>query len=174
MVPGQNGREFAFSWKKTFVFSFKFHWSLFLTALLIACQYWLMYGLETEQATSQYLGQWYTSSLTLFGVTWPQNINIYWFPTSTKMTVPFHSLEPGQNGRHFADDSFKRIYVNEFVCILIRISLRFVSEGHGPGHGNRSQFQSLDRTMVYQFSSSNQNFLGNAIFRTWKVVFLIL
>ena len=36
---------------------------------------------------------------------------------------------PRQNGRHFADDTFKRIFVNENVGILIEISLKFVPKG---------------------------------------------
>ena len=41
----------------------------------------------------------------------------------------FSSYPLGQNGRHFADDIFKRIFVNEEWCILIKISLKFVSKG---------------------------------------------
>ena len=36
---------------------------------------------------------------------------------------------PGQNGRHFADDSFKGIFINEKCFISIQISLKFVPEG---------------------------------------------
>ena len=32
----------------------------------------------------------------------------------------FNSSSPGQNGRHFADDIFGCIFVNENVCILIK------------------------------------------------------
>ena len=35
-------------------------------------------------------------------------------------------ISPGQNGRHFADDIFRCIFVNEKFCILIKISLMFV------------------------------------------------
>ena len=38
-------------------------------------------------------------------------------------------LPPGQNGRHFPDDIFRRIFVNEKFCILIEISLKFVPKG---------------------------------------------
>ena len=41
----------------------------------------------------------------------------------------FNTLRPRQNGRHFADDTFKRIFVNENVGILIEISLKFVPKG---------------------------------------------
>ena len=33
---------------------------------------------------------------------------------------------PGQNGRHFADDVSKCIFVKEKICILIWIKLKFV------------------------------------------------
>ena len=36
---------------------------------------------------------------------------------------------PGQNGRHFADDIFRCIFMDEKSCILITISLKFVPNG---------------------------------------------
>ena len=36
---------------------------------------------------------------------------------------------PTQNGRHFAEDIFKCIFVNENHCIVIKISLKFVPKG---------------------------------------------
>ena len=36
---------------------------------------------------------------------------------------------PRQNGRHFPDDSFKWIFLNENVWILLRISLKFIPKG---------------------------------------------
>ena len=41
----------------------------------------------------------------------------------------FNTLRPRQNGRHFADDTFKRIFLNENVEISIQISLKFVPKG---------------------------------------------
>ena len=38
----------------------------------------------------------------------------------------FNSILPGQNGRHFADDIFRCIVVNEKFCLLIKISLKYV------------------------------------------------
>ena len=38
-------------------------------------------------------------------------------------------LRPRQNGRHFADDLFKCISLNEDVCISIKLSLKFVPKG---------------------------------------------
>ena len=49
-----------------------------------------------------------------YGVTGPQWINI---------------LRPRQNGRHYADDMFKCIFLNENVWISIKISLKFVPKG---------------------------------------------
>ena len=39
------------------------------------------------------------------------------------------NLPHRQNGRHFADDSFERIFLNEKFCISIRISLKVVLNG---------------------------------------------
>ena len=43
--------------------------------------------------------------------------------------ISFNSLRPRQNGRHFADDIFKCIFLNENVWIRIKISLKCVSKG---------------------------------------------
>ena len=40
-----------------------------------------------------------------------------------------NSSPPGQNGRHFADDIFRCIFVNEKFHILIKISEKFVHKG---------------------------------------------
>ena len=40
-----------------------------------------------------------------------------------------NTLRPRQNGRRFADDTFKRIFLSENVRILIKISLKFVPRG---------------------------------------------
>ena len=41
----------------------------------------------------------------------------------------FNTLKPRHNGRHFADDVFKCIFLNENVWILLKISLKFVPKG---------------------------------------------
>ena len=43
--------------------------------------------------------------------------------------LSINTLRPGQNGRHFADDIFKCIFLNENVWIPIKISLKFVLKG---------------------------------------------
>ena len=40
-----------------------------------------------------------------------------------------NTLRPRQNGRHFADDIFKRIFLNENIWIPIKISLKFFPKG---------------------------------------------
>ena len=42
---------------------------------------------------------------------------------------PINTLRPRQNGRHFADDIFKRIFLNENVWMPTTISLKFVPKG---------------------------------------------
>ena len=43
--------------------------------------------------------------------------------------VTLNSLRPSKNGRHFPDDTFKRIFLYENVRISIKISLKFVPKG---------------------------------------------
>ena len=50
----------------------------------------------------------------------------YW---CLKKLAPFNTLSPRQNARRFADDTFKRILLNENVRISIKISLKFVPKG---------------------------------------------
>ena len=56
-------------------------------------------------------------------------------PMLNKITDALHkiqwvnSLRPRQNGRYFADDTFKRILLNENVRIWIKNSLKFVPKG---------------------------------------------
>ena len=40
-----------------------------------------------------------------------------------------NTLKPRQNGRHFADNIFKCIFLNENVWIMVKISLKFVPKG---------------------------------------------
>ena len=46
---------------------------------------------------------------------------IHWYRVNTMGSRP--------NGRHFADDTFKRIFINENITISINISLKFVPNG---------------------------------------------
>ena len=54
-------------------------------------------------------------------------------------------LPPGQNGRHFSDDIFMRIFVNEKFCILIKSSLAFVLKGQIDNNTTIIQIMALRR-----------------------------
>ena len=44
-------------------------------------------------------------------------------------SILLNSSPPEQNGYHFADDTFKRIFIHEDVRTLIEISLKIVPRG---------------------------------------------
>ena len=67
-----------------------------------------------RQATSHYLSQCWPRSMSPNGVTRPQRVI---------------TMKPRQNGCHFADDSFKYIFLNENVWISIEISLNVIPKG---------------------------------------------
>ena len=48
--------------------------------------------------------------------------DVYWISS-------FNTLRPKQNGRHFADDTFNLIFVNENVRISIKFTLKYVPKG---------------------------------------------
>ena len=45
------------------------------------------------------------------------------------LAIGVSTLRPRQNDRHFADDTFKRIFLNEDTRISIKMSLNFVPKG---------------------------------------------
>ena len=63
-----------------------------------------------------------------------------------------NSSSPGQNGRHFADDLFKCIFLNEKFCISIRISLKIVPKC---SIDNKS---ALVQVMVWRRTGDNPSF----------------
>ena len=54
-----------------------------------------------------------------------RHITYIMYPRQT-FYIFINTLRPRQNGCHFADDTFKRIFLKENVTILIKISLKFV------------------------------------------------
>ena len=46
-----------------------------------------------------------------------------------QIVIPVNPLRPRQNGRPFADDTFKRIFLNENIRISTKNSLKFVPKG---------------------------------------------
>ena len=60
----------------------------------------------------------------------PSNLPYFYrISHSQRNTVPFNTLRLKQNGRHFTDDIFKCILLNENVLISMKISLKFVPQG---------------------------------------------
>ena len=49
-----------------------------------------------------------------------------YFTGNRAIASPINTLRPRQNGRHFADDTFNRIFVNVNVRMSIKFSLKFV------------------------------------------------
>ena len=58
---------------------------------------------------------------------WHVKIRQIWKVIITLQDI--NTLRPRQNGSHFADDTFKRTFLNENVIISIKISLNFVLKG---------------------------------------------
>ena len=48
---------------------------------------------------------------------------------ATYLSLSINTLRPRQNGCRFADDTLKRIFLNENVLISIKISLKFIPNG---------------------------------------------
>ena len=69
------------------------------------------------------------------GVPHAQPLCLPWVPCILVLHREWHlefkvnTLRPRQNGRHFADDIFKCIFLNENIWIPIKISLKFVPKG---------------------------------------------
>ena len=64
---------------------------------------------------------------TLLGYLHNQSSNKAILPRTDSCSI--NTLRPRQNGRHFADDTFNHIFLNENVRISIKISLKFVPKG---------------------------------------------
>ena len=61
---------------------------------------------------------------------WPLRDVVVIFKSSiSDHRLQINTLRSRQNGRRFADDTFKRIFLNENVRISIKISLQFVPKG---------------------------------------------
>ena len=52
-----------------------------------------------------------------------------WGQSMMQQQRAVNTLRPTQNGPHFADDIFKRIFLNEKIWIPIKILLKFVPKG---------------------------------------------
>ena len=63
----------------------------------------------------------------------PHLLMTFWFGGAIwhheTLSALVNTLRPRQDGRHFPDDTFERIFLKENVIILIKISLKFVPNG---------------------------------------------
>ena len=100
-----------FSWMKIFILWLKLHWILLFRVKRTIRHHWFGWWLGTEQAKSHYLNQSWLSLLTHVCTIRSQCVN---------------TSRPRQNGRHFPDDIFKYIFLNENVWISLKVSLKFV------------------------------------------------
>ena len=95
-----------------------------------------------------------------------------------KAYLPTITMRPRQNGRHFADDIFKCIFLNENFRISHKISLKFVSEGpidNIPAlvqimawrwPGNKPLSDSI--MIIYIYASLGLNEIGTLTIKTYR------
>ena len=86
-------------------------------SLWLACRDWLIDWILHPVLDIYLVWRWH-STLEVTG----------WIAKPIGSTL-INSLAPGKNGRHFADDTFKCIFLNGKTFILIKISLKFVPKG---------------------------------------------
>ena len=63
------------------------------------------------------------------GIIYPLGIPLVFGRSLTVLRTTLTKLKPRQNGRHFPDDIFKWIFLNENKWISINVSLKFVQGG---------------------------------------------
>ena len=80
-----------------------------------------------------WLPNWYELILFWYNVITTNSIFCHPYYNSSTVTATgrpsFNTLRARQDGRHFPDDIFKRIFLNKNVWILIKISLKFILKG---------------------------------------------
>ena len=117
------------------------HWSYHNFAL--SHQYWITRPPWSVNAF--HIHVWDTGCWLINGFRWecPYEawVNDHYWITGDAGTI--NSLRRRQNGRRFADDTFKRIFLNENVRISIKISLKFVPKG--PINNNPALVQIMAR-----------------------------
>ena len=70
-----------------------------------------------------------SDDLALLGATASADTVMTKFRPHVYTGLTLNTLRPRQNGRLFADDTFKRIFFKESIIISIKISLKFVPKG---------------------------------------------
>ena len=76
-----------------------------------------------------------------------------------------NSSPPGQNGRHFADDIVKRIFLNENIWISNKISLKYVPWGEIDNMAALVQIMAWRRPGTKPLSESMMNKFTDAYMR---------
>ena len=79
----------------------------------------------------------------------------HWYYYIWIYIMGFNSSPPGQNCLHFAHVVFRCIFVNEKVCILNKISLRFVPKA--PIHNNPAQLYRRQAIIWTNADSTNRH-----------------
>ena len=93
------------------------------------CSYSITNALELLQSCTKPSISLFVFYVTpLYNNEWWSSDTLLW-NTRTYLCYVVNTLRPRQNGRHFADDTFKRIFLNENVGISIKISLKFIAKG---------------------------------------------
>ena len=54
------------------------------------------------------------------------NLLVWFIHLLRTVQICINTLKPRQNGRRFADDTFKPIFLNENIQIFVKISMKFV------------------------------------------------
>ena len=122
----------------TYRFQLRTAGSLFLQVGILANLFGITDTVYDEQAHSRH--SWDVTSLQLFiQLRKTMTFTIWRFLQYFSLHVRYHdiysrrirvhTLRPKQNGRHFADDTFKYIFLNENFKISANISLKFVPKG---------------------------------------------
>ena len=109
---------YIFSFKKMHLKMSSGNWQPFCLGLNVLSVVYVFpsthpHSKKVNSQTIHCLNQWWSNSQTHIRIIRPQCVN---------------TLRLRKNGRHFADDTFKHIFLNENVRISIKISLQFVSK----------------------------------------------
>ena len=115
----------------------------FHPTLYLSCDYLFIQGLKSNHVSkrdpmciydpnlahhaAKMISGYKIRNLNLIENAWNHRINKR--PLDFSFDSFLNTLRPRQNGRHFSDDSFKCIFLNENVSIAIKISLKFVPKG---------------------------------------------
>ena len=103
-------------------------WSQLDGATAVQCKftYYMVDFLQTMRMS------WLVNAFHIIGLLWGESTDhkvwVIW-EAMMLMWHHFNTLRLRRNGRHFADDIFKYIFLNENVWIPIKISIKFVPKG---------------------------------------------